>query len=177
MIKFFKQIWVSSNRTPDTISHEEVNDYDFENEAFLEVLKKPDEVRLYFDVDELNDEEDYQQPLAWLSKVSEVFGPYSIGGYSNDRDFADKFGFRFIDGEQHYLSAHIVFYETKIKADELITITEHKYKSFVNHEVNEFVDHNVYKLSSRQLFRHVLSGKFYKPGDIGLMLDSDTRRS
>ena len=24
---------------------------------------------------------------------------------------------------------------------------------------------NVYKLSSRQLFRHVLSGKFYKPGD------------
>ena len=89
MIKFFKQICVLSNRTPDTISHEEVNDYDFENEAFLEVLKKPDEVRLYFDVDELNDEEDYQQLLAWLNNVSEVFGPYSIGGYSNDHEFAD----------------------------------------------------------------------------------------
>ena len=64
MIKFFKQICVASNKTPQTISHEEVNDYDFENEAFLEVLKKPDEVRLYFDVDELNDEEGYQQLLA-----------------------------------------------------------------------------------------------------------------
>ena len=45
MIKFFKQICAASNRTPDTISHEDVNDYDFKNEAFLEVLKKPDEVR------------------------------------------------------------------------------------------------------------------------------------
>ena len=137
MIKFFKQICVASNRTPETISHEEVNNYDFEDEAFLEVLKKPDEVRLYFDVNELNDEEDYKQLLAWLNKVSEVFGPYSIGGYSNDRDFADKFGFRFIEGEQHYLRAYIVFYGIKIKADELITIMEHKYKTFINHEVNE----------------------------------------
>ena len=71
MIKFFKQICVASNRTPEAISHQEVNDYNFENEAFLEVLKKPDEVRLYFDVDELNDEEGYKQLLAWLSKISD----------------------------------------------------------------------------------------------------------
>ena len=60
MIKFFKQICVSSKRTPDTISHEDANDYDFENEPFIGCLKNPDEVRLYFDVDELNDEEDYE---------------------------------------------------------------------------------------------------------------------
>ena len=72
MIKYYKQICVSSNKTPKTISHEKVNDYDFESEAFLECLKKPDEVRLYFDIDELNNEEDYEQFVAWLNKV---FGP------------------------------------------------------------------------------------------------------
>ena len=115
MIKFFKQICVSSNRTPEAISHEEVNDYDFENEAFLEVFKKPDEVRLCFDVDDLNDKEDYQQLLAWLNKVSEVFGPYIIGGYSNDRDFADNYGFRFIEGEQHIYQHILSFTKPRSK--------------------------------------------------------------
>ena len=63
MIKFFNRIHVTSNQVPKTISHEEVNDYDFENEAFLECLKQPEEVRLYFDVDEMAEEEDYKQFL------------------------------------------------------------------------------------------------------------------
>ena len=85
MIPYYKQIAVSSNRLPLYISHEEVNAYDFEEEAFIEVLKKPEEIRLYFDIDEtIKNEEDYKQFLEWLTKVSEVFGPYSIGEYSND---------------------------------------------------------------------------------------------
>ena len=42
---------------------------------------------------------------------------------------------------------------------------EHKYKTFINHEVNEFVDHNVYKLNTRQQFRNVLSVKYYGPDE------------
>ena len=48
--------FTNSNKTPLTISHEEVNDYDFEHEAFLECLKNPEEVRLYFDIDEMAQE-------------------------------------------------------------------------------------------------------------------------
>ena len=92
-----------------------------------------------------------------------MFGPYSIGGYSNDQSFANKHGFRFIEGDVLFLSAHIVFSYAMINADELMTIMKYKYKSYVNHEVNQFVDHNVYKLKSRQLFRHVLSTKCYGP--------------
>ena len=91
----------------------------------------------------------YEQFIEWLRHVSEVFGPYSIGGYSNDESFADKHGFRFIKDDEHFLSAHIVFYDDKIKADDLITIMAHKYKSFVNHEVNQFDDPNVYMLSTQ----------------------------
>ena len=78
MIKFYNQIRVTFNQNPKTISYEEVNDYDFKNEAFLEYLKNPDEVRLYFDVDEMDEEEDYEQFMEWLAKVSEVFRPYSL---------------------------------------------------------------------------------------------------
>ena len=60
MIKYFKQISVNSNQTPLTISHEEVNDYDFENQPFFECLKNPEEIRLYFEIDKLADEEDYE---------------------------------------------------------------------------------------------------------------------
>ena len=56
MIKYFKQISVNSKQTPLTISHEEVNSYDFEHEAFLECLKNPEEVRLYFDIDMMAEE-------------------------------------------------------------------------------------------------------------------------
>ena len=157
MIKYYTKLCVNSRQTPLTISHEEVNSYDFEHEAFLECLKNPEEVRLYFDIDKLADEEDYEQFLEWLTKVSEVFGPYSIGGYSNVQAFADKHGLKFIEGDAHFLSAHIVFYDTKINSKELITIMKHRYSSFVNHKVNLYVDPSVYKLKNRQLMRHVLS--------------------
>ena len=77
---------------------------------------------------------------------------------------ADEYGFKFIDGDTHFLSAHIVFYDTKIKADELMTIMKHRYSSFVNHAVNPYVDPSVYTLSKRQLMRHVLLVKYWGPG-------------
>ena len=54
MIKYYTKICVTSNQIPLTISHEEVNNYDFKNQPFLECLKKPDDVRLYFDVDQMD---------------------------------------------------------------------------------------------------------------------------
>ena len=94
-------------------------------------------------------------------KVSEVFGPYSIGGYSNDQSFTDKYGFKFIDGDTHFLSAHIVFYDTMIRPEELMTIMKNRYKSFVNHAVNHFIDPSIYKLKTRQLMRHMPSRKYW----------------
>ena len=50
---------------------------------------------------------------------------------------------------------------------------KHKYKSVVNHIVNPYVDHSVYKLKSRQLFRHLLSTKYYGPDDKDKTLNRD----
>ena len=52
MIKYYTKLCVNSRQTPLTISNDEVN----------------------------SEEQDYEQFLEWLAKVSEVFGSYSIGG-------------------------------------------------------------------------------------------------
>ena len=59
---------------------------------------------------------------------------------------------------------HVVFYETGIKASELMAIMNYESKSgFTTIGVHPRWDEVVYKLSSRQLFRHVLSSKNYSP--------------
>ena len=109
----------------------------------------------------MEEAEEYEEFREWLKNVSEVFGPYSICGYSGDQEFAAQYGFRSIKDDDHFLSAHIVFYDTKIKAEDLMTIMKHRYRSFVNHEVHDKVDHQVYKLRTRPLMRHVLSRKYW----------------
>ena len=56
---------------------------------------------------------------------------------------------------------HVIFYQTRISTNDLLTIVEKDFKK--NHPL---VDPAVYKLkSSRQLFRHVLSNKIFRKHD------------
>ena len=161
-IQYFLQIKENSRKTPLEISHQEIDEYDFQDQAFNEVLKDRKNIRLYFDVDEIQDESQYKELTDWFESLTDVFGPYSIGGYTNDQDFADAHGFRFIEGDSHFLSAHIIYYTTMLSTEDLLEITAKRFKDYV---VSEYVDPNVYKLASRQVFRHVLSTKYYGPDD------------
>ena len=162
----------SSTWKPMEISFDEVDKYDFTKKAFNEFIIKQDYVHLYFDFDSIKTEDEYKDVISWLEKVKEVFCDYSIGGYCNNETM-EKYGYRLIEGDKHYLSIHVIFYTTMIKAADLVRIMKHTdKKGFAMEGVHPLCDPNVYKLvprgdkeGSRQVFRHVLSDKIYNEND------------
>ena len=151
-------------------THEDIDKIDFKTcvdkgKAFVEFLIKPEYVHLYFDVDDAKTMDEYLCFKHWLKCVSDVFGKYSIGGYTNSDEFA-KLGYRLWKDSDKVLSLHVVFYETCISSKDLMDIMKTKNGTFVDYQVNPLCDANVYKLNSRQAFRHVLTDKIYnKKGD------------
>ena len=144
-------------------THEDIDKIDFKTcvdkgKAFVEFLIKPEYVHLYFDVDDAKTMDEYLCFKQWLKCVSDVFGKYSIGGYTNSDEFA-KLGYRLWKGSDKVLSLHVVFYETCISSKDLMDIMKTKNGTFVDYQVNPLCDANVYKLNSRQAFRHVLTDK------------------
>ena len=166
-IKYANKLKFANNIEPLEISPQEVDKHDFMKKPFIEVLKNPPTVHLYFDFDKITSEEEYLGVVSWLEEVKKVFGPYSIGGYSNCMEFAKKYGYKLHDKDSHFVSIHVVYYKTCIDSSELIEIMKFSEKKggFWRYTVNEKIDPAVYKLSTRQIFRHVLSPKYYGPGD------------
>ena len=174
------------------ITHESVNEYSFESSNFIEILDKPQYVRPYFDFDEIETIEDYHNVINWLDSLKDIFGEYSIGGYSNDNNFAE-YGFKIIKDAHHVLSFHVVYYECKIKSNWMIELMKYKDKKYIHENINSYCDPNVYKLETRQLMRHPLSNKYFnrnnknntttagsilndnKPSDLILTIDGTER--
>ena len=163
------------------INYNDIDDYDFNN-GFIEIIKKPEYVHLYFDFDDITTREEYDSVYEWLETLSKDFGKFSIGGYTNDKkQFGDLF--KYIKKAHHVLSLHVVFYETKLNALDLIDIMKHDKKTGYKYNVHKLCDPNVYKLNTIQKMRHVLSDKIYAPNDkdnkktAGSFLDEDTKPS
>ena len=156
-----------------TIDYDQIDEFDFKNVPFIEVVQKPSYVHFYIDSDNIETREEYDEFYTWLESLKPYFGKFVIGGYTNNKDlFGDLYKYQ--PEGNHTLSLHVVFYETKIKSDLLVKIMKHKQTrgkdgkvgegSFV-YNVNRFVDPNVYKLDAEQKMRHVLSDKFYRKDD------------
>ena len=168
-IKFIKNLTTPKSQGYETITHDEVNSYDFINETFNELLINPDTVRPYFDFDgfvpgkqaheahpeqHIKNYEEYKQLIKWLDEVaSKDFGKYSLCGYTKDKSMSKMFGLKYNPKNPHFVSVHVVFYTVKIKPDVLLKwIESHKSSC-------PFLDDDVYKLKSRQAFRHGMSDK------------------
>ena len=160
-----------NNFRPKEIKFDDVDSYDF-SKGFTEFLISEEYVHLYFDFDSISNEDEFLDVFDWLEKLKDVFGPFSYGGYCNNEEM-EAMGFRRYDEGEHYLSMHVVFYETCISTKDLQMIMKHTAKKgYSTKGVHKLCDPNVYKLVSkkegqtvRQLFRHVLSDKIYKVGD------------
>ena len=178
-IKCFNKINVTGNRFAEK-NHEEIDKLDFEKmnnhgKSFVEFLIKEEYVHLYFDIDDVKTLEEYLCFNSWLLKISEIFGKFSIGGYTNNKEFSiggytnnkefAEYGYRFWQESEKTLSLHVVFYESCISSADLTDIMKMKNGKFINYEINPLCDGNVYKLNSRQAFRHVLSDKIYNRKD------------
>ena len=158
-----------NNYKPLMISFDEVDKYDFSSNSFIEYIKSVDFVHLYFDFDSISTMDELGDVIEWLDSLKEVFGSYSIGGYTNDVDVNKKYKLRlFIEGN-HYASVHVVFYETMISTADLTDIMKYTKKTgFITKGVHKLCDPNVYNLVAKkegetitQKFRHVLSRKIY----------------
>ena len=86
-----------------------------------------DFVHLYFDFDSIQSEDEFLDVLEWLEKVETVFGSYLIGGYCDNEEM-ESYGFRRYEEVEHYLSMHVVFYESAISTVDLQKIMKHTAK-------------------------------------------------
>ena len=147
-----------------TLKREDVNTFKFQETGFFENLKGLEFVRPYFDFDELSSREEYDEVVDWLDSLSEIFGEYSLAGYTDDVEMSEL-GFRFNPEGNHFLSVHAVFYTVRIKQNELAQIMRWtEKKGFTSVTVNKHCDHEVYKTQDkRQLMRMMLSPKWLHP--------------
>lgn len=150
-----------------SIDYNQIDEYPFDKKGFVEYIIPQKYVHLYFDFDSLSTEEEYLDVITWLDRLKVVFKEYSIGGYSNNKDFAEKYGYRYIEGDNHFVSIHVVYYQTAISTDDIIDIASKTKKKELKYNIPKCIDNSVYKLAkksdkSRQMFRHVLSDKNFR---------------
>ena len=143
------------------ISRDNINTYKFAK-GFNEVITaETPYIRPYIDCDHLDSIDSYNEFVSYCDRIKQFLGEYSIGGYTSNEDVSDATGLKYINGAEKFISIHIIFYQSRIQPAELQRfVTENK--DFLNKQI----DTNVYKLKSRQLFRHCLSDKRVKKTDV-----------
>ena len=187
MIKYNTFIACKKDDELKRISFNDIDNYNFEENGFIEFLVSEDYVHLYFDFDSIKSDNEFNDILNWLSDLTETFGHFSIGGYTNDEFMSNSYGFRLFPEGNHFLSIHVVFPDSRISTKDLVMIMKHdSKKGFLTQGVHQQCDPNVYKLVSRnsentvrQAMSHVLSDKIYSIGsdknvmNHGVILDGD----
>ena len=141
------------------IRYNELNEFNFSKNGLFEVLGIYKHNRLYFDIDDITTIIEYDEFISWCDSLKCVFGPYAIGGYTNDINFHNKYGFKYIQTAKKVLSFHIVYYTTKLSNINLIEIFTSKINNEHIYQFNKHIDTAVYKLNHKQLMRHILSNK------------------
>lgn len=167
-----------------TIAHEDLNkkNQNFFKNGFIEIIVHkakegeydgfyPEYVRLYFDVDKIKTVEQYNNMIEELNGLSEVFGEYTIGGYTTDIELASVSKLKFVkkvitvgyedtkkQPEVKTFSAHVVFYQTKIAVTDISKIFGKDPKYVMPRFVDDVTVYN--SLNGTQLFRHSFSPKY-----------------
>ncbi len=147
------------------INHEEVNNFKFSKYPFIEIIRNPSRIRPYFDFDSISTLEEYNKLLEWLNNLKNTLGDYSIGGYTGDEEISKITHLKYIPNAHHKVSLHVVFYQSSVSSPYFVDVMGYRKGKFLRDNIISFVDPNVYKLNTRQLFRHPLSDKVFSPNN------------
>ena len=98
---------------------------------------------MYFDFDQITTIDELENVFEWLADLTNVFGEYSYGGYTDDEEVADSYGLRLYPEGNHFASIHVIYYQTRITTDDLLKIVEKDIKK--NHLL---IDTSVYRAKS-----------------------------
>ena len=155
-VRYLKQMKQSPSKH-FTANFDDITE-DLLHEGFVEIISGQDRVHLYFDFDDISTEQFDKVVEVIDNKLVDVFGLYSIAGYSNDEKVAKRYDLKFIPEAKKRLSVHIVFYEKCVAASELEFIMKSKLAS--KFWGFDGIDGSVYTLSTSHTFRHMLSPKY-----------------
>ena len=76
--------------------YDKVNSFKFSKCGFNErITKDTPYIHPYFDIDHLETVEEFTKFVDYCDKAKEVIGDYSIGGYTNNQEFANSLGFKY----------------------------------------------------------------------------------
>ena len=133
-IKYDVMMMRPNNAKPLLISFDDVDKYDFSKKVFIEFIISEDYVHLYFDFDSISSMNELDDVIQWLDSLKPVFGEYSIGGYTDNVDVNHKYHFRLLPDGNHYVSMHVVYYQTMISTNDLQSIMKHTAKTGFNNK-------------------------------------------
>jgi len=137
------------------IDYHNIDCFPFEETPFNEILSGEQYIHFFLDID-MYLIDDMQNIMAFIEKLSTVFGEYSIGGYSNQEYLAKLLGIRFNHKADKGLSLHVVFYTTMISThDASLIFSEAHFLSVIPLSI----DQSLYDFKEVVTFRHVLSNK------------------
>ena len=134
-----------------TIDYDQIDSFDFEHTPFIEVVQKPEYVHFYIDSDNIETREEYDEFYTWLESLKPHFGKYVIGGYTiNNELFGDLYKCQpkhKNPKENHTLSLHVAFYQTKLKASTLMKIMTCKQTRGEDGKMKERTYHSIHDAS------------------------------
>lgn len=147
------------------VNKEKFDQYKFNNFPFIEQIihykDQPLYVHLFFDIDDIEDTDEYEELKKWLDSLKPVFGDYSIGGYCNNEEMA-AYGYKLIANAKKYASLHAAFYQTAIDADEIHLMCKKSTKGmWPKIDESIYTIQNPTKDTQKQAMRFVLSNKVY----------------
>ena len=145
------------------IKYEDVNNYNFSRGFNEKITKNTPFIHPYFDIDHLENQNEFREFISYCNQAKSVLGDYSIGGYTNNEEISIDLGLKYIEGANKTISFHVVYYESRITPAEMLKFINENKK-----ELNSAIDFDVYKLGSSQLFRHCLSDKHIKSKEVVL---------
>lgn len=142
-----------------SIANTKKKNYDFCHSVgeigLFEIYGDNEFCHLFFDVDHIENETEINEMIEYFNKLSEKFGNYSIGCYTNDEYVADKLKITFIDESEKFFSAHVIFYQSKI--------SKSTFKKWFK-TTDKYIDVSTWRdiLNYKQrIMRHPISNKVY----------------
>jgi hypothetical protein len=110
-------------------------------------------IRMFFDIDIKEDNGAlvlYNTVIDRMNKLKELFGDYSVSGYSNIESIANEIGCAYRKNASKALSLHIVFYESRLLISDLIVLFDK-----MNYIIDDkLYDISVYRIGKRRVFRN-----------------------
>lgn len=175
IIDFIYETAICNGEVKHIKTLEELRNFDFENNVMFERIDPNRNINFVLDFDDIKDQEELEQTLSELSKLTKPLGPVSITGYTNNKELSavdfsnnsfvnNRFAsssLKYLPNNKKYISLHAVFPTYTSQGYNYLLFIDfvkvaNKYNK--NFKLNFELDQNIYR-NGRSLLRSMFSKK------------------